>query len=1754
MPKIPCGITFNGKKYTPEQFMAKLMEEDMAEFVYPAKAEVKEVKTEITISDRAVADLIELKKQQPYLSYSGVAQLKEFTDKHGDVFPQGVEQREAEKLFESAFAKKLLEGELPKKAFAKNEKIDVENLPEGEINVQPIDTKVKIETDKAKSLKDIVSDDDLRPNMTGVFYDAENGVMVATDSHKLVVMPDKTIKKTEIIHPKTGEKIDGRYPDYKAVIPQEQPYHEKINTQKWLNEVSGLAKTGKFVTEAIRAKIKIGDTDFTFNPQMLKDVLDVFARNGVKEIDMSLDMPNRAMVLKGNGITALVMPEIINEERYRYKTLLSREKTQKEIAHFEEIEYKREKQQIERSIRLSKEGLSEKQKEKTKLAKRGESTRYEDGWIKDEQERLAEYEKQLKDLEDGRKSRQSIAEQRPTKLVRKQRKDTSESVVENLERQAESDSETKLNEVVKKADEIVGAEKIAEKEAESTESPIGKTITFPFAGSETKGVVKSIDEKGNYKVVEKDGTKHTVKPEDAKIKEPTAVEKAEQELKDALKDLGDASDITKLGVKGADPEKQAEAMYRVHKALVKLAKEYIAKGIADVKDFAKKVGVSAKNAQQAWDEAMGAIKHTKDTIEYDMADIAKTAIRRGINVREKFAAYKEKAKDISEAITKFMEDKELRGSLSAREISSLVKRAANVKTDKQLDKFIDYAEKVIDNANYVEEMDAVRGMQKAAQKRKHLSYTDIVKEFTSINPEALPEDKVLAYKMALDDLMSRTPSYKKMAELYYDVVASKISKDNYSNIEKFEQAQELYDKIGMNDVKSIEDYRALFGDINAFKRRVDELFERGDITGEEHSDLMAQVGKDQKAIEEKYAPQITSIKTDFVNEINAKKKDLNLDGATPEEKKLVERFMDLDNNQLRNLSPEELYNLSSIMDNLIGEGNVDVMRLSSLVDKAEVAGEAVELSQQVNKGKSFLKMFDSISDAVKILSQEYSSAWESVLGLGSVEYGAMQHYVISPLERALGAYRRATQDGYKYFLNAKKKYNITSGEQMDKIGMIATYLREYGLKNNPKTKDKTDKKGNAFGDRDWVEHMITDENEVAALGAKRVEELRKIWNALPKKDGKVNPEEVFDSFDKGDTKYLTANEMAFLKDVMDWRQNNTATKQKYSNEIRGKSLDNILFHIKRIRKDNKSVSGGAPVEVSEGKSNIRLAAGSGKEVKTDELGAIETNFEKIFAETLEENMRDYHATPVLQKLNKLLNATKEGVDKDKQAYVDAMKDNAVDALNNEFANTQMNELGKVATRLMRAQAAKVLIAPARTVVELVSALGSYPARAKALSAYVEVFKKRDAVSRLMTQTESPYLNRVDLSRQFDVEKTGISQEGRLQKASELFGALPERLGIEPVWMAVFEKSFKKQTGKDFDRDKYLGNSVYEKQYRKEIKNAASDADGTYGQIAGATTRAAQRRNIRILPERVAKAFGFPSSIKADSTGGRFAAFMTGYPYRDVETILRFGRAAKQSLTDAAYTKSDVAMTALPVAGVLASALLYNYGSQLNYIFSRMITGDDEEKEKAKKELDDLHSPKGLLVESAGALTQTLSARYSGLSRAAITVFSSMVYNLTDDKETKKLANNINRNITFQNPIELKMKKDGTVSRFGLDGDILKVATSWMPAVSAGVANAADAAEAFGGVNKLYEKVEKGEVLSEPEKDILLSLYITINMSNAITQFAGYALPTTTLNRMAKDIMSEKKEDANKLPTLQLKQLQKKELQKAPTNNPSNPFF
>ena len=224
--------------------------------------------------------------------------------------------------------------------------------------------------------------DDLRPVMSGVFFQfsSESLTFVATDAHKLVkytrtdlnapetaefIMPKKPLQllkgilqgmQEEIVieyndtnaHFRFGDStltcrlIDGKYPNYEAVIPKENPNQMKLSRTSFLNSVRRVSIFSNKTTYQIRLKIagaslQISAEDFDysnsaeerldcdyqgddiqigFNSRFLIEML-----NGLEcdEVKLSMSLPNRAGLLtpldhteEGEVITMLVMPVMLN--------------------------------------------------------------------------------------------------------------------------------------------------------------------------------------------------------------------------------------------------------------------------------------------------------------------------------------------------------------------------------------------------------------------------------------------------------------------------------------------------------------------------------------------------------------------------------------------------------------------------------------------------------------------------------------------------------------------------------------------------------------------------------------------------------------------------------------------------------------------------------------------------------------------------------------------------------------------------------------------------------------------------------------------------------------------------------------------------------------------------------------------------------------------------------------------------------------------------------------------------------------------------------------------------------------------------------------------------------------------------------------------------------------------------------------------------------------------------------------------------
>lgn len=226
--------------------------------------------------------------------------------------------------------------------------------------------------------------DEMRPIMSGVFFQfsSENLTFVATDAHKLVryrrndfksdhtaefIMPRKPLSllkntlstqgdKVTIMYNETNARFEfdnmvlvcrliaGKYPNYEAVIPKENPNVMEIDRQSFLSSSRRVAIFANKTSHQVRLKVagselvmmaedidfsnkaherlscsyEGSDMEIAFNARFLNEML---ANLESEVVALEMSEPSRAGILlprdgmeEGENLLMVVMPVMINED------------------------------------------------------------------------------------------------------------------------------------------------------------------------------------------------------------------------------------------------------------------------------------------------------------------------------------------------------------------------------------------------------------------------------------------------------------------------------------------------------------------------------------------------------------------------------------------------------------------------------------------------------------------------------------------------------------------------------------------------------------------------------------------------------------------------------------------------------------------------------------------------------------------------------------------------------------------------------------------------------------------------------------------------------------------------------------------------------------------------------------------------------------------------------------------------------------------------------------------------------------------------------------------------------------------------------------------------------------------------------------------------------------------------------------------------------------------------------------------------
>ena len=187
-----------------------------------------------------------------------------------------------------------------------------------------------------------------RPILHGVYF-RKDGALVVTDSHRMYLATESHSQTGEVVqNPKTGEYIDGNYPDVSRLVPDKVDakavitlnnidYH--VKSVKAIQQVATIPKrNGDSFTKKISTIVSITNDSgrevllttydsgatanytiglaeeasepikLSLNAEYLAQALDIFKDAGIRDVTLYYYGSLRPFTLEGGNMTALILP------------------------------------------------------------------------------------------------------------------------------------------------------------------------------------------------------------------------------------------------------------------------------------------------------------------------------------------------------------------------------------------------------------------------------------------------------------------------------------------------------------------------------------------------------------------------------------------------------------------------------------------------------------------------------------------------------------------------------------------------------------------------------------------------------------------------------------------------------------------------------------------------------------------------------------------------------------------------------------------------------------------------------------------------------------------------------------------------------------------------------------------------------------------------------------------------------------------------------------------------------------------------------------------------------------------------------------------------------------------------------------------------------------------------------------------------------------------------------------------------------
>ena len=404
-----------------------------------------------------------------------------------------------------------------------------------------------------------------------------------------------------------------------------------------------------------------------------------------------------------------------------------------------------------------------------------------------------------------------------------------------------------------------------------------------------------------------------------------------------------------------------------------------------------------------------------------------------------------------------------------------------------------------------------------------------------------------------------------------------------------------------------------------------------------------------------------------------------------------------------------------------------------------------------------------------------------------------------------------------------------------------------------------------------------------------------------------------------------------------------------------------------------------------------------------------------------------------------------------------------------------------------------------------------------MSGYKDLFGKQKEMSKLLEFTNSPLRLRQNINNAIDINDGRIEPQSRLTKATAYLSGLPERTMMVTSWMPTFRSEFKDITGLDFDMKKFNDSEAYREKYGKAVKEASAVADAQTEKIIGPTTKAGQRREVRIAPKVLANIIGLEGTVPKNTAAGQILGFFSNYPYREVTEFVNGFKEAAEVIKDEGAL-SSVSQLQKPL-GIALNVAAYGFLGSLAYAAQNILLGDDDDEERGNKILKDLMTTEGFLNELASNAISLAGSKYAAGGKALLQLAATIAIESTDDEEQKAKIKKLLKDSVFVDPLPVEQ-----ATKFGGRDKALSAIGMYIPQF---VILADRYADLIGGINEfgaIYDKVEsKGvESLTQDEGTKILALNTIFNASQIVLNLAGTSIPAYNY---IKTYMNKLKEDA-----------------------------